>query len=211
MFIISRIHIVYSVFMLYTRRGHRPQLWHTCGMARRTARSPPAGVRSPPSGGGRSPPLSPHAPSGLYLSLISVPNTHTSVPPRPRLPRVGGVVEVKSNSWAPMWLQGRRGQCQVRAHRVGPAPSSVPAAPAWHGGQGSPLCARQRAWLQGRRCQCQVRAQALSHRMGPRTAVACCGLAFLLPGAARISECSCPPKALPRQCRRPPSQERRTR
>ena len=40
---------------------------------------PPAGVRSPPSGGGRSPPLSPHALCGLYLSLISVPNIHTSV------------------------------------------------------------------------------------------------------------------------------------
>ena len=111
------------------------------------------------------PPLMPSW--AVSLSHLGAQYTHISTPPRPRLPRVGGVVEVKSNSWAPMWLQGRRGQCQVRAHRVGPAPSSVPAVPAWHGGQGSPLCARQRAWLQGRRCQCQVRAQALSHRMGP--------------------------------------------
>ena len=39
----------------------------------------PAGVRSPPSGGGRSPPLSPYALCGLCLSLISVPNIHKSV------------------------------------------------------------------------------------------------------------------------------------
>ena len=75
----SRVHIAYSVYMLYTG-GATGLNSDITALARGGRATPPRrGCDYPPSGGGRSPPLSPSALCGQYLSLISVPNIHTSV------------------------------------------------------------------------------------------------------------------------------------
>ena len=99
---VYRAKIVYSVYMPHIGGANGALPLNSRVVARRAVDPPPGGGAITPLLGGQA------ATSLLSCPLRAVPlshlGAHTSVPPRPRLARVGGVVDVKSNSWAPMWL-----------------------------------------------------------------------------------------------------------